>query len=125
VRRQDSAAKRLASRLGNGVRKSLLDDRADDTGCGLKAIRRDVFLRLPYFDHCHRYLPALVLREGYETAFEDVGHRPRLSGVSKYSNLGRLWVSVSDLLGVLWLRSRCRPPGEVREDAVISNGEAH
>ena len=113
--RRDSAAKRLASRLGNGVRKSLLNDHADDTGCGLKAFRRDVFLRLPYFDHIHRYLPALVLREGFSVVFEDVSHRPRITGASKYNNLGRAWVSISDLLGVLWLRTRARPVGGVTE----------
>ena len=115
AKRQDSAAKRIASRFGNGVRKQLLHDHADDTGCGLKAFRRDVFLRLPYFDHIHRYLPALVLREGFETAFEDVGHRARTTGASKYNNLGRAWVSVSDLCGVIWLRSRSRSPGSITE----------
>jgi glycosyltransferase involved in cell wall biosynthesis len=115
AKRQDSAAKKLASQLGNAVRKKLLDDQADDTGCGLKVMRREAFLRLPYFDHIHRYLPALMLREGYEIAFEDVGHRARTTGASKYTNLGRLWASLSDLLGVIWLRSRARRPGPVRE----------
>jgi dolichol-phosphate mannosyltransferase len=116
AKRQDSTAKRFASRLGNGVRKRLLNDHADDTGCGLKAFRREVFLRLPYFDHIHRYLPALVLRDGFETAFEDVNHRPRVTGASKYNNLGRAWVSIADLAGVLWLRARARPAGSVREN---------
>ncbi|OYX34471.1 MAG: dolichol-phosphate mannosyltransferase [Caulobacterales bacterium 32-69-10] len=115
VKRQDSQAKRLASRFGNGVRKRLLDDQADDTGCGLKAFRREAFLRLPYFDHMHRYLPALMLREGYSVAFEDVGHRARTTGASKYTNFGRLVVSASDLLGVLWLRRRARSPEGVEE----------
>jgi dolichol-phosphate mannosyltransferase len=115
AKRRDTLAKKLASRIGNGVRKALLKDGADDTGCGLKAMRRDAFLRLPYFDHMHRYLPALMLREGFEIAFEPVNHRPRESGRSKYSNLGRLWASLSDLLGVIWLRTRARPPGELRE----------
>lgn len=115
AKRQDSAAKRIASRFGNGVRKRLLKDQADDTGCGLKAIRRDVFLRLPYFDHIHRYIPALVLREGWEISFEDVNHRPRTTGASKYNNLNRLLVSMSDLLGVMWLRRRARSPGAVSE----------
>jgi glycosyltransferase involved in cell wall biosynthesis len=115
VKRQDSSAKRWASRLANGVRKRLLNDQADDTGCGLKAFRREAFLRLPYFDHLHRYLPALMLREGYEVAFEDVGHRPRGAGRSKYTNLGRLLDSLSDLLGVMWLNRRARDPGDVRE----------
>lgn len=115
VRRQDSAAKKVASRVGNGVRKRLLKDTANDTGCGLKAFRREAFLRLPYFDHIHRYLPALMLREGYRTAFLPVGHRPRTTGASKYTNLGRLWASLSDLRGVMWLQSRARLPGEITE----------
>lgn len=115
AKRQDSAAKRFASRFGNGVRKALLKDQADDTGCGLKVFRRESFLRLPYFDHMHRYLPALMLREGFEVAFEDVNHRHRTSGVSKYNNLGRAWVSISDLMGVMWLNARARNPESVGE----------
>ena len=115
VRRQDSLAKRWGSRFANGVRQALLKDDAADTGCGLKAFRREAFLRLPYFDHIHRFLPALMLREGYETAFEPVGHRPRQAGRSKYTNLGRLWASLSDLSGVIWLRSRARDPGAIDE----------
>lgn len=111
ARRRDSAAKRYASRWANGIRKRLLDDQADDTGCGLKAFRREAFLRLPYFDHIHRYLPALMIREGYEVRFRDVNHRPRAAGRSKYTNLGRLWAAVSDLAGVMWLKSRARNPG--------------
>jgi glycosyltransferase involved in cell wall biosynthesis len=115
VKRQDSSAKRFASKFGNGVRKRLLKDTANDTGCGLKAFRREAFLRLPYFDHIHRYIPALMLREGYEVAFEPVNHRHRESGVSKYTNFGRLKASVSDLLGVMWLQSRSRNPQGVDE----------
>lgn len=115
AKRQDGVAKRLGSRFGNGVRKWLLRDEADDTGCGLKVFRRESFLRLPYFDHMHRFLPALMLREGLQIAFEDVNHRPRTTGASKYNNLGRAWVSVSDLMGVLWLRSRSRNPRGIGE----------
>jgi glycosyltransferase involved in cell wall biosynthesis len=115
VKRQDSAAKKVASRIGNGVRKRLLKDTANDTGCGLKAFRREAFLRLPYFDHIHRYLPALMQREGYRTAFLPVNHRHRQTGASKYTNLGRLWASLSDLFGVIWLQSRARNPGGVDE----------
>jgi dolichol-phosphate mannosyltransferase len=115
VKRQDSQAKKIASKLGNGVRKALLKDQANDTGCGLKAFHRAVFLRLPYFDHIHRYLPALVLREGYAVAFQPVNHRHRETGRSKYTNLGRLMASLSDLLGVVWLRSRARLPGAIDE----------
>ena len=115
VKRQDSRAKKVASRIGNGVRKRLLRDTANDTGCGLKAFRREAFLRLPYFDHIHRYLPALMQREGYQTAFLPVNHRHRQTGASKYTNLGRLWASLSDLFGVIWLQSRARNPGGVDE----------
>jgi len=115
VKRRDSLAKRAASRIANGVRQALLRDAAADTGCGLKAFRRSAYLRLPYFDHQHRFLPALMRREGYEVAFEPVGHRPRQAGRSKYTNLGRLWASLSDLAGVLWLVSRARDPGEIGE----------
>ncbi|RZJ31738.1 MAG: glycosyltransferase family 2 protein [Brevundimonas sp.] len=115
AKRQDSEAKRWASRWANRIRKKLLSDDADDTGCGLKAFRRDVFLRLPYFDHIHRYLPALMIREGYENRYLDVDHRHRETGQSKYTNWGRLMASFSDLLGVVWLKSRSRRPGAISE----------
>lgn len=115
VKRRDTLAKRLASRIGNGARKRLLRDAANDTGCGLKAMRREAYLRLPYFDHQHRYLPALMLREGYEVAFRPVNHRHRATGRSKYTNLGRLLASASDLFGVMWLQSRARNPQGVDE----------
>ncbi|HXV01330.1 MAG TPA: glycosyltransferase family 2 protein [Caulobacteraceae bacterium] len=115
TRRRDSLTKRWASRIANGVRRRLLRDRATDTGCGLKVFRREAFLALPYFDHMHRYLPALMLREGYEIAFRPVGHRPRAHGHSKYDNLGRLGAGVSDLRGVRWLIGRARSPGQIRE----------
>jgi len=115
VTRQDRAAKRWASLAANALRRRLLRDRAIDTGCGLKVFRREAFLKLPYFDHMHRFLPALMLREGYEIAFEPVSHRPRRSGRSKYTNLGRLRASVADLMGVVWLRSRARTHGGVDE----------
>ncbi|PZO06217.1 MAG: dolichol-phosphate mannosyltransferase [Alphaproteobacteria bacterium] len=115
ARRQDSEAKRQASVWANRIRRRLLNDDADDTGCGLKAFRREVFLRLPYFDHIHRYLPALVIREGYRNLYLDVGHRHREVGQSKYTNWGRLMASFSDLLGVVWLKTRSRQPGGVSE----------
>lgn len=111
VGRKDSAWKQFASRLGNGIRKRLLNDDADDTGCGLKAFRREAYLRLPYFDHQHRFLPALMKREGFLVEFRDVGHRPRLAGKSKYSNLERLFASFRDMLGVMWLNGRFRNTG--------------
>jgi glycosyltransferase involved in cell wall biosynthesis len=115
AKRKDTWAKRVGSKFGNGVRKWLLKDEADDTGCGLKVFKREAFLRLPYFDHIHRYIPALMLREGYAIEFADVGHRNRQFGVSKYTNFGRLMVSIADLRGVMWLRKRARNPGQVDE----------
>jgi glycosyltransferase involved in cell wall biosynthesis len=115
LKRQDSWAKKMGSLVANSVRKRLLRDTANDTGCGLKAFRREAFLRLPYFDHLHRFLPALMRREGYAVVFQPVSHRRRMSGRSKYTNLGRLWASVSDLGGVIWLQSRSRDPGVVEE----------
>lgn len=115
AKRQDTGAKRWASKWANGIRKRLLNDDADDTGCGLKAFRRDAFLRLPYFDHIHRYLPALMIREGYQNRFMDVGHRHRETGRSKYTNIGRLMDALSDMRGVMWLSSRARNPGHVSE----------
>jgi glycosyltransferase involved in cell wall biosynthesis len=111
LRRADSAAKRAASGLANGIRRRLLRDGAVDAACGLKAFRREAFLNLPYFDHMHRFLPALFLREGYAVAYRPVTSRPRRHGRSKYTNLGRLWVSVWDLAGVVWLMARARDRG--------------
>ncbi|MEP4052847.1 MAG: glycosyltransferase family 2 protein [Litorimonas sp.] len=115
AKRIDSAAKKVASRFGNGVRKRLLKDEADDTGCGLKVFSRQAFLELPYFDHIHRYIPALMIREGYAIEFADVNHRAREFGESKYTNFGRLKVSIADLRGVIWLRRRMKLPGGVDE----------
>ena len=115
AKRQDSGAKRQASLWANRIRRKLLGDDADDTGCGLKAFRREIFLRLPYFDHIHRYLPALMIREGYQNLYLDVDHRHRETGQSKYTNWGRLMASLSDLLGVMWLKSRSRRPGAISE----------
>jgi glycosyltransferase involved in cell wall biosynthesis len=115
VKRRDTASRRLASRAGNGLRNMLLKDGATDTGCGLKAFRRDAYLQLPYFDHQHRFLIALMRREGYGVGFVPVGHRARMAGRSKYTNIGRLLVSVSDLLGMRWLMRRHRGPAGTEE----------
>ena len=115
AKRIDSAAKKIGSRFGNGIRKRLLRDEADDTGCGLKLFKREAFLELPYFDHIHRYIPSLMLREGYKIEFADVNHRAREFGSSKYTNFGRLKVSIADLRGVIWLRRRMKLPGGVDE----------
>ena len=116
IDRKDRRTRRLASRVANGLRSRLLGDQTRDTGCGLKAFPREVFLRLPYFDHVHRFLPALVRREGYEILLVDVGHRPRVAGRTKYTNLGRAIVGFLDLLGVWWLLRRRKIARVVHED---------
>ncbi len=104
-------AKRWQSRIANGVRGRVLKDGTRDTGCGLKAFRREVYLRLPYFDALHRFMPALVKREGYRIAHVDVVDRPRHAGQSNYGLFDRLWVGILDLAGVWWLiRRRRRVP---------------
>jgi dolichol-phosphate mannosyltransferase len=115
AKRQDSFAKKAASRVANWVRSRALNDGATDSGAGSKVFKREVFLLLPYFDHMHRYMAALMLREGYRVEYIDVNHRPRGAGRSKYTNLGRLYASMSDLFGVMWLRSRARNPIGVDE----------
>ncbi|HYM04045.1 MAG TPA: glycosyltransferase family 2 protein [Stellaceae bacterium] len=116
-KRRDSAVKRLTSRFANAVRRSLLGDGTPDTGCGLKLFRRDLFLDLPFFDHIHRFLPALVRRQGGRTISVVVNHRPRERGVSNYGTLDRLAVGISDLLGVMWLMRRAKLPEIARDDA--------
>ena len=106
--RRDSFNKRISSKIANAVRSRMLQDNTPDTGCGLKLFERDIFLRLPYFDHMHRYLPALVKRAGYRSQSVPVGHRPRTAGTSKYGMLDRLWVGVADLRGVAWLMRRAK-----------------
>lgn len=113
--RKDTGFKKLQSRIANGVRSRVLSDGTRDTGCGLKAFRRDVFLSLPYFDGLHRFLPALVRREGYEIAYVDVIDRPRHSGVSNYGFFDRLWVGIMDLCGVWWLIRRKKSTPVVTE----------
>ena len=107
-KRQDNWLKRISSRIANGVRSRLLGDATPDTGCGLKLIRRATYLELPYFDHMHRFLPALVQRAGGATISVEVNHRPRSRGVSNYGLFDRLWVGIVDLAGVLWLKRRSR-----------------
>jgi dolichol-phosphate mannosyltransferase len=110
AKRQDTPWRRFSSKIANAVRGFLLGDRTPDTGCGLKVFPRDVFLRLPYFDHMHRFLPALVQRGGGAVISVEVNHRPRLRGVSKYGTWHRLWVGIIDLGGVMWLQRRARVP---------------
>lgn len=106
VKRQDSGSKRWASRWANRIRSRLLHDDTPDTGCGIKLFQRDAFLDLPYFDHMHRYLPALMQRAGWKTLSVPVNHRPRHAGQSKYNNLQRALVGIRDLFGVIWLIRR-------------------
>ncbi len=115
IKREDTWAKRSASKIGNRVRRWLLNDGARDSVCGWKAIRRDVFLALPYFDNMHRFLIALTLREGYLVKLIDVRDRPRAHGASKYTNWGRLVVGIPDLFGVAWLMRRFRGQAQTRE----------
>jgi len=117
VTRKASGWKRLASRVGNGVRGYLLKDESPDTGCGIKVFWRDVFLRLPFFTSMHRYLPMLFRCYGFETACHPVNDRPRLAGASKYTNFGRLLIAIYDLVGVVWLRRRTRVPEIVSDSA--------
>jgi dolichol-phosphate mannosyltransferase len=106
VGRQDTASKRYASRAANVIRSRLLRDGTRDTGCGLKLFRRDAFLAFPYFDHMHRYLPALAGRDGWRVLHADVSHAPRHAGTSNYANLGRALVGIYDLIGIVWLLRR-------------------
>ena len=114
VNRQDSGSKKWASRWANGIRSRLLRDATPDTGCGTKLFERAAFLDLPYFDHMHRYLPALMQRAGWKSVSVPVNHRPRGAGQSKYTNFGRALVGIRDLMGVAWLIKRSRLTG-VRE----------
>jgi glycosyltransferase involved in cell wall biosynthesis len=115
VGRKDTGFKKFQSRAANAIRKAILHDGTRDTGCGLKAFRREVFLMMPYFDGLHRFLPALMRREGYDIAYVDVVDRPRRSGVSNYGFFDRLWIGIMDLFGVWWLIRRKKPTPEVTE----------
>ncbi len=115
VGRKDTGFKKIQSRIANTVRNGILRDGTRDSGCGLKAFRREVFLALPYFDGLHRFLPALVRREGFDIVYVDVADRPRLSGVSNYGFFDRLWIGIMDLAGVWWLIRRKKATPVVSE----------
>lgn len=115
LKRQDTKAKKIASKVANAVRQALLHDGAIDSGCGIKVVKRDVFLSLPYFDHMHRYMAALINHAGLLTEFVEVNHRARETGASKYTNIGRLIAALSDLIGVMWLATRRKDCGKVTE----------
>ena len=110
AKRRDVWIKRVSSRVANAVRGWVLNDRSRDSACGLKVVDREVFLQLPYFNHMHRFLPALVRREGYEVLAVDVNHRHRATGVSKYGTWDRLSAGIVDLAGVAWLQARRAAP---------------
>jgi dolichol-phosphate mannosyltransferase len=115
-KRQDTWLKRVSSRIANGVRSRLLGDATPDTGCGLKLILRRAVLELPVFDHMHRFLPALIQRNGGFTVSVEVNHRPRTRGTSNYGMFDRLWVGIVDLFGVMWLKRRQRRPQVVERE---------
>ena len=116
VTRRDTWLRRLSSRVANGVRGWLLGDGTPDTGCGIKLMHRATFLELPFFDHMHRFLPALYQRQGARVISVPVNHRARTRGTSKYGLHNRLWVGIVDMYGVMWLKSRFRPGLEVTEE---------
>lgn len=113
--RKASVFKRYASKFANSLRGAILKDNTRDSGCGLKALRREVFLRLPYFDSWHRFLPALVIREGYQVVHVDVVDRERRHGASKYGIFDRALIGVLDLFGVWWLRRRRKKVPQISE----------
>jgi dolichol-phosphate mannosyltransferase len=113
-KRYDSRWRLFSSKFANTIRSSLLGDNTPDSACGLKVFARDKFLELPYFDHMHRFLPALIIRAGGSVISESVNHRPRGAGVSNYGTLDRLWAGITDILGVIWLQNRAKLP-EVNE----------
>ena len=116
IQRHDPWSRRFATKFANGIRQRLLHDNCPDTACGLKAFRRDIFLRLPAFEGMHRFLPALFQTYGHPLVCCPVAHRPRLAGQSKYTNFGRAVVGLWDTLGVIWLQRRTRLPRRVIEE---------
>lgn len=114
--RRDTWVKRASSRVANQVRASLLHDATPDSGCGIRLFRRSLFLELPFFDHMHRFIPALILRHGGAVLSVEVNHRPRQAGASHYGLLDRAWAGLIDLLGVLWLQRRMQRPDVVEKD---------
>ena len=113
--RRDNALRLLSSRIANGVRARMLGDDTPDTGCGLKIMHRAAFMKLPRFDHMHRFLPALIRRDGGQIRSVAVSHRARRHGQSKYGVWNRLWVGIVDLFGVMWLKRRAFRPAVVEE----------
>ncbi len=117
LKRKAKNSRRLASVLANMARQAILRDRCQDSGCGIKAFWRELFLRLPYFTSMHRFMPALFLIYGLGVDFAPVNDRPRLAGQSKYTNFNRLLLGVTDMIGIVWLRRRTRIP-DIAEDSL-------
>lgn len=117
-RRRDTLMKRFSSRTANYIRRKLLKDKTRDTGCGLKVVPREIFMKLPYFEGMHRYIAALIAGMGYEIVLQPVNDRPRVAGVSKYGFWNRLWVGIGDMLMVWWMIRRFRNPGRIGEVTV-------
>ncbi|MFW2439805.1 MAG: glycosyltransferase family 2 protein [Arenicellales bacterium] len=109
-KRKDTYIKRISSKLANGIRGWLLDDDTPDTGCGLKVFSREAYLAIPFFDHLHRFLPAMMINGGGKVISVEVNHRERQLGSSHYGFFDRLWVGIFDILGVIWLKSRTTHP---------------
>ena len=123
TKRQDSWIKLRASRCAKWIRAGLFGDSHTDSGCGIKMVDRDIFLKLPYFNHMHRFMPVLVRREGGVVLPVAVGHRARERGISKYGVIDRLVVGITDILGVIWLMKRSAHPGHVSETGVTSRAD--
>jgi dolichol-phosphate mannosyltransferase len=113
--RQDTLVKKISSRLANRFRQFILKDATPDTGCGIKLFPRGAFLVLPYFDHMHRFLPALFLRQQNKVISVEVNHRPRIRGQSHYGMANRLWIGLVDTFGVAWLQRRMKHAKIVEE----------
>jgi dolichol-phosphate mannosyltransferase len=105
-RRRDSFLRRVSSRVANAVRRAVIHDGVQDTGCSLKLLPRRRVLGLPRFNGMHRFLPALLQWEGCRVAEVAVNHRPRRAGQAKYNLRNRLFRTLVDLLGVRWLHAR-------------------
>ncbi|MBM4062909.1 MAG: glycosyltransferase [Planctomycetes bacterium] len=105
-RRRDPLLRRVSSRIGNAVRNWITGDRVADAACGIKAIRRELFLSAPRFAGMHRFMPTLVRYLGGRVVEVDVNHRPRAAGVAKYGIGNRIWKGLRDCLAVRWLRTR-------------------
>lgn len=115
-KRRDTFIKRISSKLANAIRSFLLKDETPDTGCGLKVFSREAYLALPFFDHLHRFLPAMIQRGGGRVMSVEVNHRERERGASHYGFFDRLWVGIFDLMGVAWLQRRATHPVVVKEE---------